>query len=606
MNKGAIFILIFLCASALVEAQILDDSSSQVYGPSTMEIIYLGDLKDNSGKTHGVDTAVSGLERFSEVQQNSNMYQNLGNLGTALFPVFYDDEPIIGAKSGFLSYDPYFIANSKFKYYDTRSPFMDVGVVFGGNGRGLASVSFSQNVNPNWNFGVDFKRLASDKQIGAQQTEGDRNAIGTLMDAYTYYQHPEKPYQLQFHILNLKHNVDETGGVEDETEEFKYQDSQIALQDAFVEESRTNIHLFHDYGLLENLQVYHQFDRYQQTYAFKDFKEPDFYNRYLIADDSTYEQSIFTELTNEAGIKGSISSIFYRFYFKNRVVNQEFLYLGKQDRVIENYLGAVTRFDWKELFSVNAKAEVLQSGEYLLDGNLTSEWLNVRYRSSHYKQSNLVLNYFGNHGEWYNDFKNGFSNDLTGSLNVNWLGQQFKPSVRLSTKTNYVYFDQEAIPVQIDGSALIAQMGGMANFFIPTSREKMYGFKLNNEVYYSAVSGTSALRLPSWFTNVRVSWIGSWFNETVPVDVGASMHWRSSYLANTYHPALAQFYLQDEFDVAYYPVVDVFANFKIETLWLFVKLTHANMPGEGGYYVTPGYPGQQRSIDFGIRWLFFD
>ena len=31
-----------------------------------------------------------------------------------------------------------------------------------------------------------------------------------------------------------------------------------------------------------------------------------------------------------------------------------------------------------------------------------------------------------------------------------------------------------------------------------------------------------------------------------------------------------------------------------------------SQPNNGGYFVTPKYPGQQRALDFGFKWLFFD
>ena len=109
--------------------------------------------------------------------------------------------------------------------------------------------------------------------------------------------------------------------------------------------------------------------------------------------------------------------------------------------------------------------------------------------------------------------------------------------------------------------------------------------------------------------NIKGYWEGSWFKNTIPVQIGLDLHHRSAYNANAYDPVIQQFYLQDEKQVFYgnsYPI-NVFWNMRIEKIFIFLKCTHVNQPTDGGYMVTPGYPGQQRSfLDFGFKWLFFD
>jgi hypothetical protein len=614
------FGLLIVC---FAHGQILDDSTELVYGPSTIQVIYENDLLTNQTETSPLDTLLNDLENFSYVDRYRHYYQDLANIGTAMFPVFYDQPEIIGARSGYHSYDPYVTRPHQRKYYDTKSPYMDLRAVFGGQGRGVIDFTYSQNINPNWNFGATVHKLNVDKQIGAEQSQGDRNVDGTALEAFTFYDHPKVPYRLMAFVSLFDHNVDETGGISvsdsaSNAEIFQYEDSNIKLEDAQSLESRLDLHLYHEYGLFKQFQLYHMFDRNTQTNIYRDNNESSsnrfnhnyrtFYPNYFIDEDSTYQQSEFTSLSNEVGLKGTLKSVYYRFYARNRIVDQSLLYQDPYERVIENYIGGISEFRWRDIFAVSAQAELLQTGEFLLEASIKSDLLNASYTSKRFKQANLYQRYFGNHHEWNNDFGAGFSNELRGSLNLPWKGFTFKPFVSLLTMDDFVYLDSLSTPRQATAPSLITRAGGWLNYFVPTNREKGFGFHFENEVYLTTVSGNSAdnIRIPPVFYNGRVYWSGIWFQETVPVQAGFNIHAKTRYFANDYNPAIQQFFIQDVDELKGFVAVDAFLTMKIEKVFLFLKITHANMPAENGYFVTPLYTGQKRVFDLGVRWLFFD
>ncbi|MBV6647818.1 MAG: hypothetical protein KI790_20330, partial [Cyclobacteriaceae bacterium] len=323
-------------------AQIVDDSTVLVYGPHSTRIIYENDLKYNTSEEHEIDTTVYRFEHHTYVDRHYRLYQDLGNNGTALFPVFYDLPTRIGVTSGFNAYDPYFRTPEEIKYYDTKSPFMDITAVFGGLGRHVIDFSVARNISENWNVGFDLHFINADKQIGATLNEGDRNAQSAIYDIYTYYQHPTKPYKLMAYFQQMDHKVEETGGIYVEAidsatraEIFEYRDSDIRLNSARSKHAQNAIHLYHEYGFFKQFQVYHQLDRTKKTNTYEDFIDGsatssydtyrDFYGQFLIDADSTYERATFTDLTNEVGLKGSVSSVYYRFYVRSRTVDFKYL-----------------------------------------------------------------------------------------------------------------------------------------------------------------------------------------------------------------------------------------------------------------------------------------
>ena len=605
-----------------VLGQITDDSSRLVYGPTTTRIIYEADLKNNLDIEHSIDTTLSGIEYFGAYDRLGRKYQDLGNNGTALSPIFPVLPNQIGKTAGFSAYDYYFKYPDELKYYNTKSPFMDVSAVFAGQGRATVDFSYSANVNPTWNVGVDIHRITSDKQIGAETRQGDANVRNLIYDIYTYYQHPKLPYKAMFNFIGMNHDIDETGGVlvltEDplEFEFFQYRDSDIRLQDAFSEARYNNFHLYHEYGLFQEFQLYHQVDRYTQSNDYRDFTDAslatafdtygDFYNDFLLSSDTTSEQADFRSFTNEVGLKGTVSSIFYRVYLRRRDVNFRYVFLNP-DRVEENYLGGLTRFSWRD-FKVQGEAEFLPTGEFSLKGSLKSDLFEASYTTMRYKPSYLVDSYFGNHYEWRNSFNQAFANRLSASLNLQ-LGQLvFRPGAEILNLDDFYYFNQQRIASQAVGSAVVSQLGGRLNYTLFTSRERGSGFHFENEFFYTLTGGNAGdlIRVPELFYNGRHYWKGKVFQQSVPFEVGISLHAKSAYFANDYDPVTQQFHLQDSFELDSFLAADFFINMRIDKVFAFFKITHANQPANSGYFVTPLYPGQSRVFDLGVRWLFFD
>ena len=68
-------------------SRIVDDTTKQIYGPNTSRYFYESDIFFNRERIHPIDTLIRNFHRFTYVQQNNNLYQDLGNIGTAIQPV---------------------------------------------------------------------------------------------------------------------------------------------------------------------------------------------------------------------------------------------------------------------------------------------------------------------------------------------------------------------------------------------------------------------------------------------------------------------------------------------------------------------------------------
>jgi hypothetical protein len=161
-------------------SQIIDDSTKQVYGPTTSRIFLKNDIFHNRWTSYPIDTVIRNFHWFSYIQRNHNLYQDLGNIGTATRPVYEPVPDAIGVTSGFNAYSLYWDSHDV-KYYNTRSPYSNLNLILGGKGRSITNVTYSRNINPRWNFGFHFNGLFIDKQIQRQGKEIEMRSLTTTI-----------------------------------------------------------------------------------------------------------------------------------------------------------------------------------------------------------------------------------------------------------------------------------------------------------------------------------------------------------------------------------------------------------------------------------------
>jgi len=602
-------------------AQIVDDSTKNIYGAYTTFYTSERFIKNNLPEPYtNPDTSVYLFEKYSRVDASNRQFQDLGFLGAPILNQRYDLPVESGRTFGFTGYNHYFKTVDDIKYFDTKSPFMSVGVIFGGQNRSKIDFGFSRNVNENWNLGININRIAADKQI-ARVAEGDRAAESSAFDLYTHYKHPKVPYELAFSIARLKHEVADIGGVliEDgapRADFFLYQDAVTQLENANSRDQRSRLHFYQQYKIGSGFQIYHQFDRTTQEYKYFDSAEDDryddFYPSFILDEDTTNEMSTFSSTVNEGGLKGEIKGAFYRFYVKYRSLIYDTKYLIEES-VGETFAGAYLRFNWRDKFAVIGNGELSNEGFYKLEGELSSDVLALSYISSRSAPSFQSQQYSGNYHLWSNSFDPVFSNSIKGELNLKWNIFTIQPRASITTISNFVYMNETQISTQATEGIVISRVGGKLSMeFLRGS--SLFGMNENeafifeSDLVISTVTGgaADAIRLPTARYSGRFFWRGTWWSDAVPIEIGADLYSWTSYFANAYDPVTSQFYLQNDLRLEQYVAIDVFVNMKVSNLTTFVKWTHVNQPTGDGYMSSPYFPAQKSITELGIRWLFFD
>ena len=605
-------------------SRIIDDTTKQVYGPKTSKYYYEKDVFLNRITYHPIDTSIQNFHRYNYVQWHNNLYQDLGNIGTSITPLFYQVPDMIGITSGFNSYNLYW-DDEQIRYFDTKSPYSNIRATLGGKGRSATRITFSRNITPQWNFGFTYRPLLIDKQI-QREGKGDRHVRATYYDIYTSYQSPDSSYRLMANFRRNNHETDEYGGVKDDAAGFEYKDyffinAQPNLQDAASRELRMNAHLFHQYEIGKALQVYHVFDRYRQGNQFLDGPSTnDFYDYYdpELDTTTTWDKVKFKTVRNEVGIKGNLLKLFYNGYYAIRnytFTNNHIDTAGTEISGVENFIGGKMSLHLDSIGEVTAWGELQQNGNFRIDGQIKSKWFEASVKQVQYSPALLQQAYRGSHDSWTNDFSNVNATEVKGFLHYNSKILKVSPGLTFTRLGNYIFFKEDT--VKTGQRVLPVQSSGQQVIFLPEFRFSVTFLRhvnLSSQIIYSKLldNPDNAIQLPDLFINAQLSYANIFFNGNFDIHCGVDIHYQCSYYPLAYDLPIQQFYVQEQITgaslrVPAFPIVDIFFNARIKRGRIFFKYHNLIQAfTQQGYMPTPTYPGQRNIIDFGFDWSFYD
>jgi hypothetical protein len=595
--------------------KLIDDSTKMVFGPKTTLYFYQKDVKANRVQKYQVDTLLNNFHYYEPVAKSGWLYQDLGNIGSAAIPVFYDAPKTIGTTSGFHVYDLYGHSADSMKYYDTKSPYTNMSAFFGGGNRNMLDLAFARNVDYRWNLGFNFNTIRARKTLNPSARDDnltDKNAYSF----HTNYRSKNEKYFMLGTFSRTRHGVNEQGGiipqdVDENSLLFAYEDAKVWLNRARAVDLRQEYHLYQEIQIVKGWQAYHVLDRRKQAVSFSgNFARGDssYFNRFyperFNTADSTYNSNHFANWSNEIGFKGDLGPIYYNAFVKYRTGRLSSPYMIEDFGFNEFYVGGALRGEINSSWRFEAEGEYLLPGAFRLYGLFVSPWLEASYTKALYKPTAMQTVYRGNHHRWVNDFQNTGVDQIKGVLKMDFKRWSFRPNVTINRVNNFVYFNQEKLPTQSSAEVFMLIPGVKSVFNI---RGKFFW---ESEAYYSVLTGEGSdnFRIPEWVVNSRVYYDSPMFDENIFIQIGVSGRYRSDNFAYGYSPVIQQFHLQDNFNVYGYPVLDFFLNARINRTRLLFRMNHININtmAQEGYFVTPFYTGLKRFFDVGISWPLFD
>lgn len=640
MKHSFFLFLTFLCLAGPVSSQILNDSTRNVYDPLTTRVFQEGDFLRGNFTTRAVDTALTNMHRVRAWYRDSTFYQELGNLGMAAKPLLWRFPEKIGVRLGKNVFDRYMYDPYRVNYFDTKSPYTHLFYVQGQQGEQVFEAKHVRSFRDIASFGLAFQRIAANKQIGlgSLSKQGQVDNLGFMF--FTHLRNKSGRYHLFANYTIGKQEVIESGGINypDEVNldsldyydarNVYYADAPIWLNSAANEERRNMAHLTHFLQLAkEYIKVYHTFDyRYQKNIYFdtalpaggnqvdgEGLRAPFYRNLFLVDSTNTNDSTRYREIENTVGLTGNHPLFYYNIYAKRRDATAYFAARSNElDTLLvprgqairskygQNFIGGETQFKLRDIFNITVKGEYQLFQDYRATAAARVKFLTFSQTRLSYSPALVEQNYRSNHYSWDNNFDNIVADKTAAGIQGKLWNNTLRAEIARVNLQNYVFYNAESRP---------EQLSEQLSFYTAYLHHhlKLRNLHFDHELSYNQLDNADQIRLPRWLVNSKVYYEGFLFKKALYGQIGLEGFIMDDFQADAYNPVLQQFYLQNGFTVASYPVVDFFITTDIKNFNLFLKMAHVNQgyPREG-YFTSPYYSGMQRSFIFGIKWMFFD
>lgn len=615
------------------------------------------DMLRNRVEKQAIDTALSNFQLDYPFQRRGvgDAYQ--GNLGGASVPYSFFDRPQNNDFAFNKGYYSYYVTPETANFYNVKAPFTQFAYLTAGQ-KSRAEENFgithAQNISPSTGFNVDYKSRGTRGQY-ANQRGRDKNLSIALS-------HTGKKYTVHAgYIYNAVLNH-ENGGITDDrfvtdTVIDLSQAISVRMSDAKNTIKNNTYYVVQSYGIpLRRLSdedfsisdrsslfigLSTEYQRWWKKYSdtrngttyYPGFPTPDdqavnYYENWYISPTATNDSIFESRFSNRAfvqiqpwdrdGVIGTIDAgagidlhHFYQFgqdqllSGDRKGVNETSYYVyGSVDGKISRY------FDWGgdvTLHPAGYKSGDLQVGAYAslsafikgkpitLSGKFTLDNRSPDYWSQHL---------YSNHYKWDNSFGKENETRIEVDLDIPAIG--LEAAAMQSVLTDKVYYNAASLPSQHDGNVSVTGVYASKGFRIGVGRHSEFHFNHRVLLQWSTLQEVVPVPLAAAF-------VSYYFEFNVVKDVlrcqfGVDGRYNTSYYAQAWNPATAQFYNQREREIGNYFKADVFLNAKWKRMRIFLKMEHANedLIGPRRYFTVPNYPLNRRVFKYGISWSFYN
>ena len=636
------FCVIFLAANAQERLGLPPASSMQ--NANTQQIKVRGwhiDERYGIADTCAVDTAVISFQDNTPVNNYSIANAWNGNLGSPLQSKIFFDRT---AKTPFLfshPYDAYTVNAADVMFFNTKTPYALLTyrtALPRFREEDYFRAIFSMNINKYLNVGGLINFTSGRGQL---QNQASRMTNGGFFSSYS-----GKRYAFNAIFMVNDFRNYENGGIanheqlDDNTRSFIDLDVKLSSRTNAISYYKSNIYfLNHKYSLgfdrertLANDSVVLDFvpvtsfihtikfedaqKKYRDTYS-EEVQEFYINNNYY-SRDNTRDSTKFRSLKNTFAItleekfnrllKFGLAA-FVEHEFIHRTISSDWLrFMSDYENNIS--VGGMLSKNEGKAIRYNASGQVIlvgkRIGDFDVKGNLSTTFrilkdimsLSAGAFFGSNSQDFFVQNYYSNHFNWKNDF------DKTLNLKINARVSLTKTGVsvgfNMANITNFIYFDQNALPAQYGGNLQVMAFDATANL-------KLWKVHWDNKLAYQVSSNREILPLPDFAVYTNMYFKTTMF-KVLMTQLGVSCRYHTAYYAPRYMPATGQFYLQNEEKIGNYPQMNVYLNMHLKRARIYVQYAHWNKGLFGGnnFFLMPDYPMNPGTFQVGVAWAFYD
>ncbi len=540
-------------------------------------------------------------------------YGHLGNYGSAARTFAPSMTSQIGFSTGWNQYDPYYVHQDQFRYYNQEIPVAKAKYSQSGQTNNFLSLSFGRNFADGLSLSIFYNRLNQEGEFENQRQKDTGFSVGVWHDA------PSGKYDAFYNYTNNAVVAEENGGVTDTDSigEPTWPDLSIPVN---IYTGSTN----HKHRSFLTKQILHftsdssdfGFDLWLQgSYATGLFKYVDesldtsstYYNEAYLNDVRGIRQYTFLE-ENEWTFGMSLP-----WRKANSVLNGSIRYRGinlqqepMQKTIAEFYLEADGVFQWVKPLVLKGGFSLglgQADGAFAFDASADLHigplgYLRGLWALSSRKPALMEYSLFVNQQPVYNnDFNNPFISDL--SFTWDFEAQGLQIGARWIAYDNYIYFDSISFPQQMRKSFSLRR-------FSLTKSFDFKGFGAKGSIFWQPDT-PAELALPEvWFA---ASLFGKLkvLKRQVTLLPGIDITYNDGFEGVTYFPVNGQYHLTNGPRIPDYFRLDVGMGLQIKFLKFFMRIEDfVGLFEKRVLYQADTYPHYRGYFRLGLETSFFN
>lgn len=574
-------------------------------------------------------------------------YINTGNFGSPSVSLLFTPDFRTGPTLGYHSFDVYRFQVDSLHYYNTTRPYSEFVYQLGSKAEQQASILHTQNIKPNWNVAVQYRKINAPGYYKIQRTNNDNSFLTT------HYTSRNNHYELYGAVVYNKEQNDENGGI--------LSDSLLNLPDysnrsvipVFFQSNTygtrrspvsnmlrdVGVMLQHSYTfgksdttynedstqysavLTPRFRITHRFDFVSERYQYKD-QRPDsmkytgfFEQGFNTATDSVFMQQNWSKIDNAFMLSGFLGkrdkAISFQAGWGIRAdqFNTQFVWGKSSNNFASNYLtGSIRKEALQEKqWGFNLVAKLYFSGQtagnFLVDAQVDKTLspaighVRLGFRQ---ELNSAPYNYQLYQNQYFTTGRNYDKESIT-KLFAEWTHPAWKlqAGVRNYLIANYIYLNAAQQFSQHASAFNLTQVWLQKRF-------QWRIFYLDNEWVYQQKTAQAPVNVPVLMGRHQLAIETRVFKKALLLTTGIDVRYHSRYAPSGYAPFLNRYYYQDTQTISNPPSCSVFFNFKVKKFRAYIMLDQLQQLAYRNIIFAPNYPAQNLMLRFGFNWVMIN
>ncbi len=610
-----------------------------------------------------VDTLHHHFQNSDHSEGYEGEFNTLANLGSPRMNRVYMNRPLFTSFLFLMPYDQFFVTSDRFRYFDTKSPYMNLSYNWCGSkqtGDDHFKAIYANNVNSHFNFGGIYDYMYGQGYYDHQST--------SFMNASAFASYVSDRYDLHFRYSHNYMKMGENGGIEDEvyithpedlSQTYGSKDMPTQLVSTWNRQEHDVVYLNHRYhiGFMRTdsdsvgerrefvpvTSLFHtlKLGKYNRNYrSYHDATS--FHNFSYMRTDSVNDWHRMFELRNYVGLslregfnKYAVAGLSAYVAFSHRQYQMpDTLFSSGEQKVFQTKFtendimvgGQIIRTQGTRIhYHANAEFTVAgdNAGNTFIDGegelNLPllgdTAQVVVRGQLNRYDPDFFYTHFHATHAWWDNTCGEAVTQTrVQGEIHVPHTKTRL--TVGVENVKNYTYFANNGSNLSSsDDYGLVAnnvvalQCPDNIQVLSATLQQnfRLGIFHLDNSVTYQTSSNKDVLPLPT-ITAYSNFYMAFRIAKVLNCELGADAVYFTEYYAPDYSPVIGQFTTQNPeklVKIGNYPLVSAYVNLHLKRCRFYLQYYHLNQSTKR-YFWAPYYPMNPKGLHMGISWNFYD